>query len=267
MASRILNIDANFTFHPLRVSHPTSLLSSPPTPQQQNRLSGGTGLGLYALRKRVEALHGTCGVANRKNGKSGAIFWFMFKYRPDHTMERFYVAKRRSNELSSGQRSGEGLGQGSGLCAGKGQGSGKGLDMRRDGAAWDSDAEDEAAMEGMPTVVPSVLREIQSPTHPSTHPSTLPFVRYTTTSNPDLVPDSTHPTGRPLRALVVDDTATVLKIARRTLGLAGYEVETAENGLEALEKLKAVALSGVVGGRGLTYDVVVMDLQMPIMGE
>ena len=196
----------------------------------------------------------------------------MFKYRPDHTMERFYLEKSRSNELNSGAGSvvgqGPSSGQGQGSGSGSGRGSGKGMGVRRRiEGALESDAEDEVVMEGMPTVVPSVLHDNQTPTHPSTHPSTLPFVRYTTTSNPDLVPDSTNPMGRKLRALVVDDTATVLKIARRTLGLAGYEVETAENGLEALEKLKAVALSGVQGGRGLTYDVVVMDLQMPMMGE
>ena len=66
------------------------------------------------------------------------------------------------------------------------------------------------------------------------------------------------------RALVVDDTATVLKIARRTLALAGYEVETAENGQEALEMLKALYLTGK---EEVWFAVVVMDLQMPIMGE
>jgi hypothetical protein len=66
------------------------------------------------------------------------------------------------------------------------------------------------------------------------------------------------------RALVVDDTASVLKITRRTLTLAGYEVETAENGQEALEVLKALFLTGK---EELWFAVVVMDLQMPVMGE
>jgi len=57
------------------------------------------------------------------------------------------------------------------------------------------------------------------------------------------------------RILVVDDEKQVREITKAFLMLNGYEVNTAENGEEAFEEL-------------LTnyYDVVITDLQMPVMG-
>ena len=48
-----------------------------------HRMVGGTGLGLYSLSMRVDALGGYCGVADRPDGKQGSMFWFTFPYRPD----------------------------------------------------------------------------------------------------------------------------------------------------------------------------------------
>ena len=50
---------------------------------QAQRSAGGTGLGLFALAKRIEVLGGTCGVRNRDDGKQGSVFWFRMPYRPD----------------------------------------------------------------------------------------------------------------------------------------------------------------------------------------
>ena len=50
----------------------------------QVRDSGGTGLGLYSLAKRIEALGGKYGVRNRSDGRHGALFWFTFPYQPDN---------------------------------------------------------------------------------------------------------------------------------------------------------------------------------------
>ena len=49
--------------------------------KQAQRMAGGTGLGLFSLLKRVEALGGNCGVGSRTDGKEGCIFWFTFPYR------------------------------------------------------------------------------------------------------------------------------------------------------------------------------------------
>lgn len=51
--------------------------------KQAQRLAGGTGLGLYSLAKRTEALQGSYGVKARKDGKQGSLFWFAIPYRPD----------------------------------------------------------------------------------------------------------------------------------------------------------------------------------------
>jgi len=51
---------------------------------------------------------------------------------------------------------------------------------------------------------------------------------------------------------VVDDEPLVAALMADSLGLEGYEVETAKNGREALEK---------IGAR--SYDVILSDLRMP----
>ena len=49
----------------------------------QSMAVGSTGLGLYSLSKRVEAIGGLCGVSDREDEKEGSTFWFSFPYRPD----------------------------------------------------------------------------------------------------------------------------------------------------------------------------------------
>jgi signal transduction histidine kinase len=49
----------------------------------QRMAVGSTGLGLYSLSKRVEAIGGSCGVSDREDEKEGSTFWFTFPYRPD----------------------------------------------------------------------------------------------------------------------------------------------------------------------------------------
>jgi signal transduction histidine kinase/CheY-like chemotaxis protein/HPt (histidine-containing phosphotransfer) domain-containing protein len=60
-----------------------------------------------------------------------------------------------------------------------------------------------------------------------------------------------------LRVLLVEDNALNRQLAVELLGRRGARVETAENGLEGLERLRADGPQA--------YDVVLMDLQMPVM--
>ena len=53
----------------------------------QNMTVGSTGLGLYSLSKRVDAMEGYCGVTDRNDGHQGSNFWFTFPYRPDTMVE------------------------------------------------------------------------------------------------------------------------------------------------------------------------------------
>ena len=80
--------------------------------KQAQRSAGGTGLGLFSLSKRIEAMNGTCGVRNRSDGKQGSVFWFTFPYRPDLAALEEYeaaltgnVTARRSGNTNDTQRS------------------------------------------------------------------------------------------------------------------------------------------------------------------
>ncbi len=51
-------------------------------PAQASRINGGTGLGLYSLSKRVDALGGSCGINSRTDGQQGSEFWFTVPFEP-----------------------------------------------------------------------------------------------------------------------------------------------------------------------------------------
>lgn len=50
---------------------------------QAQRGTGGTGLGLFTVAKRMEALGGHCGVQDREDGRAGVIVWLAYPYKPD----------------------------------------------------------------------------------------------------------------------------------------------------------------------------------------
>jgi len=56
--------------------------------------------------------------------------------------------------------------------------------------------------------------------------------------------------------LVVDDSVTMVLSLKTTLTMNGFQVETASNGQEAVEKLQA----------GLKPSAIVTDINMPVMG-
>lgn len=56
--------------------------------------------------------------------------------------------------------------------------------------------------------------------------------------------------------LVVDDSATMVMSIRNTLEIAGYAVESAADGVQALAKLKT----------GVKPDLIITDINMPNMG-
>ena len=67
--------------------------------KQTQRLAGGTGLGLYSLAKRLEALHGFYGVMKRRDGQSGSLFWFAIPYKPDLVYAHHMQGKLRKKKL------------------------------------------------------------------------------------------------------------------------------------------------------------------------
>ncbi|MCK9226471.1 MAG: response regulator, partial [Syntrophorhabdaceae bacterium] len=56
------------------------------------------------------------------------------------------------------------------------------------------------------------------------------------------------------KVLVVDDEENIRLLFKEELEEEGYEVDTASNGLEALEKVKTAS-----------FDVIVLDIKMPVM--
>jgi len=56
--------------------------------------------------------------------------------------------------------------------------------------------------------------------------------------------------------LVVDDSVTMVLSLKTSLSMNGFQVETASNGQEALDKLKA----------GLKPSLILTDINMPVMG-
>ena len=60
----------------------------------------------------------------------------------------------------------------------------------------------------------------------------------------------------PMTILVVDDSATMVMSLKPTLSLNGFQVETANNGQLALDKLKA----------GIKPNMIITDINMPVMG-
>jgi len=59
-----------------------------------------------------------------------------------------------------------------------------------------------------------------------------------------------------MKVLVVDDSVTMVMSLKTTLTMNGFEVETANNGQAALDKLNS----------GIKPNLIVTDINMPVMG-
>ena len=64
--------------------------------------------------------------------------------------------------------------------------------------------------------------------------------------------DNPNPSPAPARILLVDDDPMITELVVDMLGIEGYDVDTANNGLEALQKLERQR-----------YDLIITDLHMP----
>ena len=181
--------------------------------KQTQRLAGGTGLGLYSLAKRLEALHGFYGVMKRKDGKQGSLFWFAIPYKPDPTFVHNALAME------------------SGSC--------KSIDPK----IAPSNDTSRLLINDAPFNVKSLHALI------SNH------------NRPDSVKREEHPSGmdQSLRILLVDDSPTILKMSSLMLKKLGHHVRTAENGAIAVKLIEENSSSKE------HFDVILMDLQMPVM--
>ena len=181
---------------------------------QTQRLAGGTGLGLYSLAKRVEALHGEYGVRPRRDGKQGSLFWFTIPYKPDDS-----VATMTQSSISSNNR-----------------------------PSYNYDDEESD------TVIECIELTDAISSHTSAYNNPSLNSNFSSNSN------SKKETNKVLKILLVDDSPTILKMTTMMLKRLGHETTIAENGEVAVRLVEQLWTQ-----QESTYDVILMDLQMPIM--
>lgn len=157
--------------------------------KQSQKLAGGTGLGLFSLAKRLEALQGSYGVKKRSDQIQGSSFWFSFPYRPDQVTSTSHAPSAFSPRSSN--------------------------------------------------LIPQLERCISK--------STL-------TIDED---DADN-----FRVLLAEDTPSMTKLIKKLLEKQGYRVDVAENGLVCFNMFQE-SIDELTGKS--SYDVILMDLQMPVM--
>jgi CheY-like chemotaxis protein len=243
---------------------------------QAQRLAGGTGLGLYSLSKRLDALGGHYGVECRKDGQPGSLFWFAIPYRQDEDASANFSRLQRSGSsrlqdlILSIQPSLAELmaSDATGADAAEKGGSAK--------SVADSEPQAESAPHSLHCSTQSSLSLVTNTNSTRTSQGSIPPLSPSTAStfgiaqglnnSPGHVPIASAappgilPTSGPMHFLLVDDSESILKVTSMLLVRSGHTVERAENGVIALEKLATSALPG-----GRLFDVVVMDLQMPVL--
>jgi signal transduction histidine kinase/CheY-like chemotaxis protein len=166
--------------------------------KQAQRRVGGTGLGLYSLAKRVEALGGSCGVTDRRDGGPGSLFWFNFPYRPDESVGLVTVSTRLSQDLPGDEFSKEAQG-----------------DPTRD-SFIKFPTSTNSSPRNVTVGVPLDLKGVDLNSKPS----------------------ALGPTINHYRILLVEDSVLIQKTTSRALKNEGYVVDIARNGLECLKMVK-----------------------------
>ncbi|KAK0360230.1 hypothetical protein LTR94_028107, partial [Friedmanniomyces endolithicus] len=178
--------------------------------KQAQRLAGGTGLGLYSLAKRMEALKGRYGVRSREDGKQGSLFWFSIPYKADEVVAAACREKESIHERSLSVSS---------------------------------------IMPLAKTISSKVLR------------NSLPTKTNSTTTTSSRNSSSSKSSAKVgYEILIVDDAPSILKMSSMMLKRQGHQIWTAENGEIALKRIEEKWR-----GSGKGFDLVLMDLQMPVM--
>jgi CheY-like chemotaxis protein len=240
--------------------------------KQAQRLAGGTGLGLFSLAKRIEALEGRCGVQKRRDGKEGSLFWFEIPYRPDNEAAKVMtttniVVNGNSNSYHGNAMSTIGMinnnstntvacGHGNDENAESldndnvGSVSQRGNERTSPSRAKNICINSEDVVENKATRdTPAVTKESSSVGVGDRKPS---ISKATSTTDSTVI--------QPLHILVVDDSPAILKMTTMALKRHKHHVYTATNGVEAV---KALVERMESSGKG--FDVILMDLQMPVM--
>ena len=193
--------------------------------KQAQRLAGGTGLGLYSLAKRMEALNGYYGVRARADGKQGSNFWFAIPYKPDHISASFAITTMVPYKQSSS----------------KSQLSITAVDQTFQPSFCINNEDEKRSLQ-------TLLVDSSNQSQPLE-------------SSLNLDEQNISVDGLRLNILLVDDSHSILKVVGKMLRKHGHFVTEALNGEEALRVLEKTRISKDTK----PFDVVVIDLQMPVM--
>lgn len=282
---------------------------------QQNRV-GGTGLGLYALACRVNALGGSYGYYPRQSG-SGSVFWIEV---PCVQTEQAAASKSRENFSRGWSNSSVCMqltSKGNSVCVSPHSSShitnnsyhgsvGKTVQYSVSSSATSLmpeplsatitiheneslkasvSAADDASLFEVLSARSGESRSRYSGTHPKRNKTSLrngtdtskdgnierteSKVYESERSSSSAATESMLP---PLRILVVDDSLPIRKMCSMILKQQHHTVTTAMNGKEALQLMTAsmtldrtISIDSKTGDNMRDFDVVLMDIQMPVM--
>jgi CheY-like chemotaxis protein len=232
---------------------------------QNQRLAGGTGLGLFSLAKRMEALHGRFGVRGRRDGGQGSLFWFAIPYKPDRMMEQLHQSVSIDLDGMSTQLRQHFL---------RPETPRQHMKLRA--------VADDSPVSNHQTHSEKQTERVRMTAEPRPANSSLPAAQTSTTATSTGASSSNNsnsPGGS--RILLVDDSPSILKLMSRVLERQGHQVTSVENGALAVDLVKGTMptpaedraddeATEFLGGAtrpqpSRRFDVVLMDLHMPVM--
>lgn len=230
-------------------------------------INGGAGLGLYSIAHRMDALRGTYGMTSPAEGGHGSIFWFAFPYNPfiiheenrvnDEPLQLRSVSHKAINlkELADDLKSLNDTlmeGRDHDYCS---------QDVSHSPLFHGHDKEDiSTRLQSMALVRDSLGTVMESSpkdgdTARITAFSTIHPVAASSSHSNSQVHSSSEAVKHKHRVLVVDDSMPILKMTRKMLERDGHTVVEAVNGQDAVDCVRLEA-----------FDVILMDIQMPVMG-
>lgn len=250
--------------------------------KQAQRLAGGTGLGLFSLSKRMEALNGSCGVEKRPDGKQGCVFWFAFPYRPDETqldegtnhssfkdcrhafsnIQKYRSLMRRSymQQIIHAPSSEEGCGNLASMTTHSLLG-----ESFQPSPSLDEEESAPVTSSASPSVKTRAFPSLRVPRNEFAGmvASTTNHPFMVNTSSPRSLLNSTN------KVLIVDDSPVIVKTMTMILQRQGFQVFQAGNGAIALDMIQARITEQTNRCPSTLavpfYNIILMDLQMPVM--
>ena len=244
--------------------------------KQAQRLAGGTGLGLFSLYKRIEALGGNCGCTDRRDGQPGSLFWFTFPYRSDESTSAFMIKQQQSLRASTKSNGDEVYDKSGDTCRSLIDEQANNISVVDRTQSVDHEVSNRTVDTEHDEVKLMMQKQhalrgggnfqgaqgLVQGDHRMEERIGQAFPRSTDSCVEDTF-------GK--KVLLIDDTPMILKVVSRLLKANGHSVDTAVNGLQGFEKLKQGYLNSSSpsqtegGGGGGGYEFVLTDLQMPVM--